>query len=162
MKEHIDTIPVNDAFDSGDECPFCYLERMADQRAIRYVLGPGASYMEPDVRGVTDRQGFCREHYKKMYDFGNSLGNALIMQTFLAGLLEELEKEAENFQMPDKRPLFGGKKAAQGEDIPMLQWAKSRQSTCYLCQKLEFNMPKKNWPMAKKSWNRRKKTPTPN
>ena len=140
MKEHIDTIPENEAFDAGDECPFCYLERMADQRAIRYVIGPGASYMEPDIREITNRQGFCREHYKKMYDFGNALGNALIMQSYLDGLLEELDKEAENFQMPDKRPLFGGKKAAQAEDIPMLQWAKGRQSTCYLCQKLEFNM----------------------
>ena len=29
MKEQIQTIPVNEAFDSGDECPFCWLERMA-------------------------------------------------------------------------------------------------------------------------------------
>ena len=34
MKEHIDTIPVNDAFNSGDECPFCYLERKAEQSTI--------------------------------------------------------------------------------------------------------------------------------
>ena len=116
MKEHIDTIPVNEAFDSGDECPFCYLERMSEQKAIRYVLGPGASYMEPDIREITNREGFCREHYKKMYDFGNALGNALIMQTYLDGLLEELEKEAEGFELPAKRPLFGGKKAADIED----------------------------------------------
>ena len=84
MREHIDTIPVNEAFASGHECPFCYLERMAEQRAIRYILGPGASYMEPDVRAMTDKQGFCREHFKKMYDFSNQLGSALIMQTYLA------------------------------------------------------------------------------
>ena len=112
MKEHIDTIPVNEAFDSGDECPFCYLERMSEQRAIRYVLGPGASYMEPDIREITDREGFCREHYKKMYDFGNALGNALIMQTYLAGLLEQLDRESAAFEIPAKRPLFGGRKAA--------------------------------------------------
>ena len=29
MKEHIDTIPLHEAFDSGDECPFCYLERLS-------------------------------------------------------------------------------------------------------------------------------------
>ena len=33
MREKIDTIPINDAFDSGDECPFCYLERQAEQEA---------------------------------------------------------------------------------------------------------------------------------
>ena len=43
MRERIETIPVNEAFDSGDECPFCHLEREVEQRVIRYVLGPGAS-----------------------------------------------------------------------------------------------------------------------
>lgn len=139
MREQIDTIPVNDAFLSGDECPFCYLERMAEQRSIRYILGPGASYMEPDVRAMTDKQGFCREHYKKLYDFGNALGNALIMQTYLAGLLEELEKEEKNAEMPARRPLFSGKKAEQA-DSSLLAWAKQRQSSCCLCEKLEYNM----------------------
>ena len=45
MREQIDTIPVNEAFDTGDECPFCILARKAEQSAIRYVIGPGASYM---------------------------------------------------------------------------------------------------------------------
>ena len=49
--------------------------------------------MEEDIREQTDAAGFCREHYKKMYDYGNALGNALIMQTYYAGLLEELEQQ---------------------------------------------------------------------
>ena len=139
MREQIDTIPVNEAFASGDECPFCYLERVAEQRSIRYILGPGASYMEPDVRGMTDKEGFCREHYKKMYDFSNQLGSALIMQTYLAGLLEELQKEEQNFELPAKRPLFGGKKN-DTEDSALLTWSREKTSTCCLCQKLEYNM----------------------
>ena len=139
MREQIDTIPVNDAFLSGDECPFCYLERMAEQRSIRYILGPGASYMEPDVRAMTDKQGFCREHYQKMYDFGNQLGSALMMQTHLAGLLEELEREVQDFSMPAKRPLFGGKKTG-AEENSLLEWTQSRQKTCCLCDKLAYNM----------------------
>ena len=43
MKEQIHTIPVNEAFEAGDECPFCFLERKAEQSAIRYVAGAGAS-----------------------------------------------------------------------------------------------------------------------
>lgn len=139
MREHIDTIPVNEAFTSGHECPFCYLERMAEQRSIRYILGPGASYMEPDVRAMTDKEGFCREHFKKMHDFGNQLGSALIMQTYLAGLLEELDKETESFELPAKRPLFGGKKN-ENQQSSLLVWAKEKGSTCCLCQKLEYNM----------------------
>ena len=106
MKEKIYTIPVNDAFDSGDECPFCYLEREVEQRTIRYVLGPGASYMEPDVRAATDAAGFCRGHYQKMFDYGNTLGSALMMQTYYARIMEELNEQLDDFEMPDKRPLL--------------------------------------------------------
>ena len=139
MREQIDTIPVNEAFLSGDECPFCYLERMAEQKAIRYTLGPGASYMEPDVREVTDRKGFCTQHFKKMYDYGNALGNALIMQTYYTGLLGEFEQMADSFEAPLKKPLFGKKNASQ-EESALLQWARKKQSSCYICDKIDYNM----------------------
>lgn len=137
MKEQLDTIPVNEAFEAQDECPFCYLERQVEQRAIRYTVGPGASYMEPDVRAATDGQGFCRQHYKKMYDYGNSLGNALIMQTYFVGLQKELEAQLDNLQLPDKKGLFSKKQEAE---LPLLQWLKNKNSTCFLCSKIDYNM----------------------
>lgn len=138
MKERIHTIPVNEAFLSGDECPFCYLERQVEQRVIKYTLGSGASYMEPEVRGETDRQGFCGAHLKKMYDFGNTLGNALILQTYFVGLFEEMEQEMDRFRSPGKRGLFG-RKGEEGEST-LVQWMRKRQSTCYVCGKIEYNM----------------------
>lgn len=30
-----------------------------------FVLGHGASYMEADIRDMTDKEGFCRAHFKK-------------------------------------------------------------------------------------------------
>ena len=141
MKEQIETIPVNDAFSSGDECPFCWLQRQAEQRAIRYVIGPGASYMEPDVRAVTDEKGFCGQHMKKLYDYGNALGNALIMQTYFVGMIKELDRQLEDFEMPPKKSLFGGrKKQPAGEKPSVAQWLKDRQSSCYLCDKNAYNM----------------------
>lgn len=137
MKEQIDTIPVNEAYESGDECPFCYLERQVEQKAIRYALGPGASYMEPEVRGVTDSQGFCRQHFKKLYDYGNSLGNALVMQTYLIGLRKELEQQLTSFELPPKKGLFA--KKPEGE-LPLLQWVRQKNSTCFLCSKISYNM----------------------
>lgn len=137
MKEQIDTIPVNEAFDSGDECPFCYLERQAERRAIRYTVGPGASYMEPDVRAVTDSQGFCRQHYKKMFDYGNSLGNALVMQTYFVGLYKDMALQMDSFVMPEKKGLFSRKSV---QELPLLQWLRRKNGTCYLCSKLEYNM----------------------
>ena len=77
MKETIATIPLMNAFHADDECPFCYLEREAEQHAISFILG--SAYMEDDIRAKTDATGFCRHHFKMMYDYGNRLGNALIL-----------------------------------------------------------------------------------
>ena len=42
MKESIHTIPLTDAFKAEDECPFCYLEREAEQHArFRRILHGG-------------------------------------------------------------------------------------------------------------------------
>lgn len=139
MREQLHTIPVNEAFETADECPFCALERKTEQSAIRYVAGPGASYMEPDVRAATDQAGFCREHMKKLYDYGNPLGCALMLQTHMAGLLEEFQYEAEHYQAPPKKSLFGSKKAAPAEDAYWRRLQK-RQCSCFLCDKLEYNM----------------------
>ena len=94
--------------------------------------------MEPDVRGLTDRYGFCRHHSKKMYDFGNALGNALIMQTYYAGMIEQLEQQVASFRMPDKRPLLG--KPKNKEELPLLTWAKEKQSSCYICSRVDYHM----------------------
>ena len=138
MKEKIYTIPVNEAFQADDECPFCFLERQVEQRTIKYTLGPGASYMEPEVRGETDKQGFCGAHLKKMYDYGNALGNALILQTYFVGMFEEMSREMDRFQMPGKRSLFGRK--SDEEESGLVKWAREKQSSCYVCNKIEYNM----------------------
>lgn len=139
MKEQIHTIPVNEAFDSGDECPFCYLERQAERGAIRYTLGPGASYMEPEVRAATDREGFCGAHLQKMYDYGNSLGSALIMQTYMNILLEEMDRQMGDYEMPAKRSLFR-KKTESGCSDSLVDWAKRKGCSCYICNKVEYNL----------------------
>lgn len=139
MREKIDTIPINDAFHSGDECPFCYLEREAERRAIRYTIGPGASYMEPEIRAITDKEGFCRHHFKMMYEYRNALGCALIMQTYYTGLLRELEEKLDDYELPPKKGLFRKKPAEQGEN-PMLTWMLEKQSSCFVCRQMEENM----------------------
>ena len=137
MKEQIHTIPVNEAFEAVDECPFCNMERAVEQSAIRYVLGPAASYMEPDVRGATDQAGFCGVHMKKMYDYGNTLGNALILQTYYARLLDEFHLAAATFEMPPKQPILGKKKPMTGDRY--WQRLQQRVDSCYICDRIEEN-----------------------
>ena len=138
MKEQIHTIPVNEAFESGDECPFCFMERQLERSAIRYYAGPGASYMEPDVRVTTNRLGFCRGHMKKLYDYGNTLGSALMLQSYYDDLLEEFHAAVQSFQMPEKKRLFQKKKPA-AEDV---YWKRlqERVDSCAICDKIEYNL----------------------
>ena len=139
MREQIHTVPVNEAFDSGDECPFCWLERRAEHSAIRYTLGPGASYMEPDVRAETDRAGFCGNHLKKMYDYGNALGSALILQTYMNILLEEMDRQMADYALPARRSIFRKRTGPAGTD-GLVEWAGEKGSTCWICNKVEYSM----------------------
>lgn len=138
MQEKIHTVPVVESFEAGDECPFCHLQRQTDQRAIRYYAGPGASYMEPEVRGTTNRAGFCAGHLQKLYDYGNALGNALMLQTHCEEILLDLRQQMENYEIPAKKSLFGRKKPAAQQ--PYWLHLQERSESCVICQRVEESM----------------------
>ena len=93
MKEKIFTIPVNDAFDSGCECPVCYMKRELENAAVEYTMGP--SYMEDDIRAKTDELGFCEKHIKDVYNCENRLGFALVMKTHMDRVIADISKKAQ-------------------------------------------------------------------
>lgn len=134
MKEKLYTIELMDAVKSGDECPFCYLERKLEQEAIEFVLG--SSYMESDIRDLTDKQGFCRKHTKVMFDYGNSLGNAWILKSRLEYLRKHLKKEMDGFA-PAKTSLFGRIKKQDTPLNPVTGWIREQESHCYVCGRVE-------------------------
>ena len=80
MKEKLYTIPVNEAFEKDDECAFCVLTEKLEDDILNYILGP--SYMEEDVRENTDKMGFCKGHYRQMYQAQNRLGVALMAVSY--------------------------------------------------------------------------------
>ena len=132
MKAQIHTSPVAQAFLSHDECPFCKLEKDATQRAIRFFAGPSASYMEPGVRGITNRLGFCGNHMKSLYEYGNTLGNALMLQSHMEDILLELDALSNRNDSP-KRGLFK-KKDAENRSWEKLQ---QRVHTCAICDQVQ-------------------------
>ena len=100
-----------------------------------FVLGHGASYMESDIRDMTDKEGFCRAHFKKMFDYGNSLGNAWILKTLTLRHLGEMEKEFKHFK-PDSIGKGGGLfKKSSGNSI--VDWINKRESSCFICSGVE-------------------------
>lgn len=135
MKEQIHTIPINDAMENAGECPFCYIERRSENHAMDFVLGHGASYMEADIRDMTDKEGFCRAHFKKMFDYGNSLGNAWILKTLMQRHINEMTKEFKAFKPENsgKKGLF--KKEAGSNSI--VDWIDKRESSCFICANVE-------------------------
>ena len=50
--EKIYMIPVNDAYNGTEECPFCFLKNKSENDYLEYYLGP--SLMEPDTRKITN------------------------------------------------------------------------------------------------------------
>jgi hypothetical protein len=121
MKEKLYTIPLNDAVNADDECPFCFVERAVEQDLLDFVLGAGASYMERDVRDITDREGFCRAHWKKMFDYGNALGNAWILKTHYLRFMGEMKSEFKKFS------------SRKGKNS-LAQWVQEKEGSCYICR----------------------------
>lgn len=128
MKEKIYTIPVNDAFSSDCECPICSMYKTLEDDAVSYTMG--ASYMEDDIRAMTDKMGFCQKHLKKVYDCENRLGFALVMKTHLDKVISDIGA------------LQDGKVAAKtmfkkADKPAVTAYAQSLQTTCFVCDRVE-------------------------
>ena len=137
MKVELHTSPVTEAFLSQDECPFCRLEKEAQQRAIRFFAGPSASYMEPGIRGLTNRLGFCSDHMKKLYDYGNVLGTALMLQSHMEDILLDLAERSKQPEKAEKTGFFQKKSTGkQGASVHLQQ----RIESCAICNQIEESM----------------------
>ena len=135
MKEQLYTIPLNDAMNAHDECAFCFVEREVEQDLLDFALGSGSSYMESDVREATDKAGFCRAHFKKMFDYGNTLGNAWILKTHYMEMRKQMADVMKKYQ-PEKST-FRSKFSKQGPECKnsVAAWIKEKDESCYICKR---------------------------
>lgn len=136
MKEQLYTIPLNDAVTANDECPFCYIERNVEQELLDFTLGSGSSYMESDIREMTDQAGFCRAHFKKMFDYGNTLGNGWILKTHFMRVNQEMKEQFEGFS-PRKSSFMGKFRKNTDSPHPIAGWIRAREQSCYICRRFE-------------------------
>lgn len=134
MKETLYTIPLNDAINANDECPFCFIEREVEQDLLDFVLGSGSSYMESDVRDATDKAGFCRAHFKKMFDYGNTLGSGWILKTHYMRMNKEMQEQFGKYT-PSKSTLMGRLKKNTERVNPIGIWAQQKADSCYICNR---------------------------
>lgn len=144
MKETIYTIPLMDALQAEDECPFCFIERKSEQDALDGLLGSSSAYMKSEIREKTNKQGFCRKHYKAMFDYGNTLGSAIMLQSHLEEVRKELNKRLKGGVVLSKPGLIGKWKKSNKEDAQedgqdketgLGNWLARRRGDCYICTK---------------------------
>lgn len=122
--EKIYTIPVNDAFNISDGCPFCRMYKTLEDNELDIILG--ASMMEPDIRIETNKLGFCREHYEKMFTMKNHLSLALMLESHLDEVIKGLSSGS----------IFKDKFTSANEYLT------THSDTCYVCKRIENNFEK--------------------
>lgn len=136
MKEKLYTIPLNDAFRAEDECPFCFIERSIEQDLLDFILGSGSSYMESDIRGATDNAGFCRFHFHKMFEYGNTLGNGWILKTHYEQVQKEMKAKFKSFQ-PAKSSFANRFKKTTECRNSISAWVEEKEKSCYICRQYQ-------------------------
>lgn len=114
MKEHIYTIPINEAFEIHGDCPLCRLKKTLEKNEIERITG--AAMMEPSVRVKTNEQGFCFRHFEMIANSGKRHPVALILQSHLEEISAALQK----------------KKGAA-----LAKYIKELDEDCYICRRLD-------------------------
>lgn len=136
MKETLYSIPLTDAFRENDECPFCSIKRKLEHDNLDYILGNASAYMQTDIRALTNRHGFCSSHYKQMFSYGNSLGNAIMMQSYLRTVKEQLQKEMKSCSSSKSGLLDKFKKSdAVPAKTSLGRYLRRTTSDCFICEK---------------------------
>ncbi len=123
MKEKLYTIPLNDAVNADDECPLCFMERKIERDALDFTLGNSSSYMERDIRAQTDAEGFCRRHFKEMFDYGNALGSAWILSTHLPKGVRTAGDSSRDLE-------------AGANTDSLAAWVTDKEESCFVCRQI--------------------------
>lgn len=130
--EKIYTIPVGEAFDEcmaeeSPACPFCRLENRLEENELDLILG--ASMMEPDVRIMTNEEGFCQAHFARMLTRQKRLPMALMLESHLDSL------------RPSTEP--GGISAMlKGAGTGAVSRIRKLEESCYVCRRIDDSIGK--------------------
>lgn len=121
MRDDICTIPVSEVFEQNDGCPICRMYNTVQERIIEYIMG--AAMMEPDIRMMTNKTGFCEKHFGKMLGRKGRLQLALMLQSHIDDI---------NSQVLSDKLLRSNK--SKGEK------ARRITDSCFICDKIQWGM----------------------
>ncbi len=153
IKERIYTIPINEAFDQDVECPLCICEDKLENDALEYAVGP--AMMEPDFRIETNKNGFCKNHFARLYALKQEkLPLALVIDTHLNEQIKEIEtifnKHRSELKalsskgvleaIPDR--IKGKSNSAAKAAAKLIDKLRELKNSCSVCNKMNNNMDK--------------------
>ena len=121
MRDDICTIPVSEAFEEKNGCPICRIYETVEDRILTYILGD--AMMEPDVRIMTNKAGFCPDHLDKMMARRGRLQLSLMLETHIKEINDSVFSKSV-FNSPDKK-----QKTAE-------KFIKS----CFVCDKINWGL----------------------
>jgi len=120
MAEKIYTIPINEAFQQSDQCPFCALRTRYESEALDYILGP--AMMESDIRMETNRLGFCKKHFTALLARQKRQPLGLILESHLMAIQDALAQS-------------DGKRKRKSSDLA--EQLSAFAHSCYICNRLD-------------------------
>lgn len=127
MDDKLYTIPVKEAFEKDCECPVCKMYEEIEKSAIEFTMGP--SYMEDDIRFQTDEKGFCDRHMRKLYEYNNRLGLAIILNTHLQRTNKDIEKLAGEAK--------GGGLFKKKDNSALIAYIENLNNSCFVCERVD-------------------------
>ena len=98
--------------------------------------------MQDYVRAETDKIGFCRAHYKKMFQYGETLANALILDTRYRTVIAELKKQLKHYSESSKVGMVDKLRKdteAVKSSNNVSKWIHETEESCYICNHIKRN-----------------------
>lgn len=140
MIEKIYTIPINEAFDTPIDCPFCKLLSDIENNQLHMTLG--AAMMEPDRRQETNQFGFCKEHITRLLEMNNKLSLSLVLKTRYDWIINQLAQHSKSINSIGEKKKNIFKKATDAKKtISDLSDKLSKiNQSCVICEKTNTSM----------------------
>ena len=79
MNYHINTGLIHEKFTTDCECPLCQIKKAVEEQFLTEYLNDAVT--DDDTRNEVNAEGFCFDHYKKLFSRPNKLSLALQVST---------------------------------------------------------------------------------
>ena len=114
------------------ECPFCAMHDNLEHYAIDFLMGSSVGYMESDIRMKTNKTGFCKKHYSKLFHSQNHLGLALMLHTHLKEIIKSFDSMSDSVAK-EKKSFF----RRENQKSEISEYYENLENSCFVCDMID-------------------------